>query len=205
MNSDIDTEIEMIFDQLQGKGAVMIEPPTCAQYSASSADLPDDVPRLTAEGAPDTDAKEPSSAADPDGVDQLQGNDGVMTVQPTYVQLSALLAGLPGYAKSLVVENTLDAVGRGMFKAASLADTFKIDYKDAGKRIRKTKPDLAILHSPEFEAWMEVQRRDARHRSMVRSGKAQTTMQHIVSGEDHFDALADLTRRTLAQRTKKKK
>ena len=204
-NDDVETVVETFFDQLQD--VKVPAPPTHTQISVLSAGLPDDELSLIAEDALDASVEGPSKAAGLADVDPLQTDEVAVTVPPTYVQLSALLAGLPDDELSLIVEGTLDAVVKGVFRAARLVDTFKIAYRDTnGKRIRRTMPDLAISPSPEFEAWLLAQRRESRHRAMVWSGKVQTTMQRIVSGEDDFEKLADLTRRTLAQqRTKKKK
>lgn len=205
--NDVEAAIDAYFDQIQTGEVATTEAPALTQCSVSPAGLPDDEPQLTVEGALDASVEGPSKATSLAAVDPLQDNEVAMTVPPTYVQLSALLADLPDDEQSRIVEDALDAVVRGRFKAAGLADTFKIDYRDStGKRIRKTVPDLAVSPSPEFAAWLEAQRRESRHRTMARSSKGRTTMQRISSGEDDFEKLADLTRRTLAQqRTKKKK
>lgn len=211
INDDVETVVETFFDQWRSdtdEVAVTAQPPQTYR-SASVADLPEQEPLPPAEGTPDADLKGPSRATGPAYVDRLQGNETneeVATVPPPFGQFSVILIDLPDDERSLIIEGVRDAVAKGVFKAAGLDSTFRATYRDdTGKRIRKTVQDLAISFSPEFSTWLEAQRRASRHQAMVRSGRVQTTMQRLLSGEDDFEQLADLTKRTFAQQQHPKK
>ena len=135
-----------------------------------------------------------------DVLNRLTANEGASPT-PKRVLLSVLLAKIPRGEQSLILEGIHAAIGTGVVDGVALAGqpSIKVIYRDSeGARVRRTIQDLLLQPTPAFESWLREQRQAARLRAMTLSGKIESTLDRIETGEDDFGALADLTRRMFA-------
>lgn len=134
-------------------------------------------------------------------LDRLTDNEAASPTLPKRVQLSVLLATIPRVEQGVILENIHAAIGTGVVDGVALADqpSIKVIYHDSkGARVRRTIQDLLLQPTPAFESWLRERRQAARLRAMTLSGKIESTLERIETGEDDFGALADLTRRMFA-------
>ncbi|WP_304524150.1 hypothetical protein [Deinococcus betulae] len=121
---------------------------------------------------------------------------------PRFQLLSALLKGIPPEELHLVLEKYHDAIKRGTVKAVSAPSnlTFEVEVVTAqGKRAVRKVEDEIVLPDDGFQGWLAQERRASRLAVLRVTGRVETSLARLASGEDDFKTLLEIRRGRLQQ------
>lgn len=114
--------------------------------------------------------------------------------------LSTLLEGVPPEELHLVLDHYEDAVARGTIKAVPLeaSEPFSVAViNPQGKRLTRRVEDEIVLPDEAFHAWLKAQRKASRLAVLAVTGRVETSLEKLESGDDNFQKLVEIRRKRL--------
>lgn len=123
-----------------------------------------------------------------------------MPLPAGYQLLSQTLSDIPAEELHLVLDHYEDAVMRGTIKALPLegAEPFQLPVVNhQGKRVNRRIEEEIVIPDDAFEQWLKAERRASRLAVLAVTGRVETSLEKLTSGDDDFSKLLDIRRKRL--------